>query len=72
MKATVLVKPNQKKINVLKNEKGELIISVNATPIDGKANAALIEILADYFKVRKSSITILHGAKGKRKIIEIL
>ena len=72
MKVNVLVKPNSKKESVTEDETGTLIIRVNAPPIDGKANQRVIELLSEYFKRPKSSIQLLHGSTGKKKIFEIL
>ena len=40
-------------------------------PTQGKANQALIELLANYFKIKKSQIKIIKGARSKNKVIEI-
>ena len=46
-------------------------IHLNAPAIKGKANKALIGLLADYFKCKKSQISIIRGEKSHFKIIEI-
>ncbi|MDI9643242.1 MAG: DUF167 domain-containing protein [Archaeoglobaceae archaeon] len=70
MKITVRVKPNAKKIGVEKVGE-EYVAFVRAPPIEGRANAELIEVLAEYFKVPKSKIRIVSGARTKKKIVEI-
>lgn len=71
MKVSVLVKPNSKKEGVTESAGGVLIVRVNAPPIDGKANDRVIAILAKHFKVSKSSVELVHGAAGKKKIFKI-
>lgn len=44
---------------------------VSAPAVDGKANKALIALLADYFKVRKSEVEIIKGLKSRHKTISI-
>jgi hypothetical protein len=44
---------------------------VKAPPHEGRANAAVIELLSDHFNVPKSRISIIRGFKGKNKLIEI-
>jgi uncharacterized protein YggU (UPF0235/DUF167 family) len=44
---------------------------VRQPPTNGKANQALIEILADFYCVRKSDINIITGKATRNKIIEI-
>lgn len=71
MKINVSVKPNSKKELVSQNEDGSLLVRVNAPPQDGKANQRVIELLSRHFDVPKSSIELLHGASGKKKIFKI-
>ena len=47
------------------------MVSVHAPPREGKANKALIELLANYFSVPKASVKIIRGQTGRRKLIEI-
>jgi uncharacterized protein (TIGR00251 family) len=42
-----------------------------APPVEGKANAALVEFLADYFNVPKRSVRIAGGLKSRRKRVII-
>lgn len=54
-------------------EDGEIWkLYIKAQPIDGKANAAVVEFLAAHFDVSKSQIEIIKGLKSKRKTINIL
>ena len=71
MKITVRVKPNARKDEVLIGEDGVYVVKVSVPPIEGRANERLVEILSDYFKKPKRAITILVGAHGKNKIVEI-
>jgi uncharacterized protein (TIGR00251 family) len=48
-----------------------LKIKISQPPEDGKANKALIELLAEYLKVKKNSLTIVAGEKSTHKIVEI-
>ena len=48
-----------------------LKVSVTAIPEDGKANKALINLLAKSWKIAKSSIEITSGATDRRKILFI-
>lgn len=48
-----------------------LRVHLNAPPIDGKANKALIELLAEILHISKSSIEIVRGEKGRNKQIKI-
>jgi len=48
-----------------------LKIAVTAPPDKGKANAAVIAVLADAFGVAKSSVTVTAGETDRRKVIRI-
>ena len=67
----VKVIPNSLKPSV--NKRGEkLKVKVDAPRKKFKANERLIEILAEYFGVKKTKIKIIRGWKSENKIIEIL
>jgi hypothetical protein len=51
--------------------KGVLKVSVTAVPEDGKANKALIDLLAKEWKLAKRSIVIASGATDRRKSLFI-
>lgn len=67
----VRAKPNSRKALVEVQPDGTWLVHVNAPAIDGKANARLIEIIADHCGVRKSAISIRSGATARIKLIEI-
>lgn len=48
-----------------------LKIRVKAPPVDGKANAAIVEFLSDTFCVAKNQVKIEQGELGRQKIIRI-
>lgn len=72
MKISVSIKPNAKAKKVEKVDEGHFKAWVKESPVEGKANLALIKILADYFDIASSRINIVSGHSSKRKVIEIL
>jgi uncharacterized protein len=50
---------------------GALLVRLNAPPVDGAANAELIEVLADALAVPKRDISIASGATSKQKRVRI-
>ena len=68
---SIKVVANAKKEEVIQEE-GKLRVKVNAPAVDGKANKAVLKILAKYFKVRPRKITIIKGEKNKDKLIEVV
>lgn len=72
IRITVQVAPNAKKSEVSGVLDDALKIRLQAQPIEGKANEALMRYLADLLKVPKSAVSITHGHTAKRKIVEIV
>jgi len=66
----VITRASENKIE--KEAKGRLKAYLKAIPEKGKANALLIKLLADYYKVSKNQIKIIKGARSKNKIIKII
>jgi len=48
-----------------------LLVRLNAAPVDGAANAELIEVLADALGVPKRAISISVGERSRRKTVLI-
>ncbi len=48
-----------------------LKVYVSVPPEKGKANYKVIELVADFFKVRVSQVKIIKGMKSKDKIIAV-
>jgi len=71
MEIKVTATPNAKFPAVVKINESNYKVKVNARAAEGKANARLVEILAEYFNVSKSHIRILKGANSRNKVVEI-
>lgn len=58
---------------VVADETGEgwLQVSVTAVPEDGKANKAIVALLAKRWKLPKSALEVVRGATDRRKVLEI-
>ena len=69
-KIHVKVIPNANK-NHISKEGDNFKVHVRAPAIDGKANNALIGVLANFFKVKKGAIRIIKGKKSRNKVIGV-
>ena len=67
----VLVQPRASRTKVVGEHDGRLKIALAAPPVDGEANAALIDFLAGLFKVKKAQVILLDGATGRRKRVQV-
>lgn len=72
MRISVIAHPNSKRPRVEKDLLGSLHVYVSEPPLEGRANSAVIEALAKYFKVKKRNLILLSGLKSKNKLFEIL
>ena len=63
--------PGAKEGRVTKVGEADYEVRVNAVAADGRANKRLVEILSDHFKVPKSRIVVVRGARSRDKILEI-
>lgn len=71
MRVNVIVYPNSRKPRIEKDILGQINAYVSSPPVEGKANKEALEALADYFKVKKSSIRLISGIKSRLKLFEI-
>ena len=71
MKVMVVAHPNSKKPRIETDMLGMLHVYVAAPPLEGRANIAVKESLADYFKVSKSRVILIKGEKSKSKTFEV-
>jgi uncharacterized protein (TIGR00251 family) len=67
----VLVAPRASRAAVGPMIGDRLRVAVTAPPVDGEANAAVIEALADAFGVRRAAVAIVRGERGRRKTVRI-
>ncbi|PIU13283.1 MAG: YggU family protein [Hadesarchaea archaeon CG08_land_8_20_14_0_20_51_8] len=66
----IKVVPNAGKNKVF--EGGErLKVYVTSPPTRGKANKAVIKLLAEFFEVKRGDVKIIKGEKSREKIVEI-
>jgi uncharacterized protein len=71
MKKQVKVKPNAKTQQLVTESDGSLTAYLKSSPVDGKVNKELIQVLAEFFDVSKSDIIIKQGLSSRMKLIEI-
>ncbi len=66
----VRVTPHAKQNKVVESD-GVLRVYTTVAPENGRANNAVIELLADYLDVPKSRIKILKGLTGRDKVFTV-
>ena len=63
----VRAQPRASRNEIVGESHGQLRVRVTAAPADGKANAAVIRLLADYLSVPASRVVLAGGHKGRDK-----
>lgn len=71
VRLAVQITPNAKKTEVIGVLDDALKLKLQAQPIEGKANEALVRYLARMLSVPRSAVSIMHGQTSKRKLIEV-
>jgi uncharacterized protein (TIGR00251 family) len=69
----VRVKPGSKKGSLVQPNliDDTLVVYVREPAVDGKANRAVIELLADYYGVSKSQVEIIRGHTSRTKAVRL-
>ena len=67
----ILVQPRASRAKIGPMHDGRLKIAVTAPPVDGEANAAVIELLARRLGVARSDIAVIAGASSRKKTLRI-
>ena len=68
---TLHIQPGAKKTEVAGKHGDALKIRLASPPVDGKANAALINFVADRLGLAKSAVSLKSGQTSRRKVLEI-
>jgi uncharacterized protein (TIGR00251 family) len=68
---TVHVVPRSSRNQIVGAENGALKIKLTAPPVEGAANAALIEFIAEWLSVRRGAVTIISGGQARRKVVRV-
>ena len=67
----VKVKPNARVSTLDEAADGMFVAHIKSPPVDGRANAELIELVARRFQCRKAAVSIKAGASSRTKWVEI-
>ena len=72
VRLAVQITPNAKKTEVVGVLDDALKLKLQAQPLEGKANEALVKYLAKTLGVPRSAVAITHGQTSRKKLIEIV
>lgn len=67
----VQVVPRASRSRVVGVQGDRLKVQLSAPPVDGAANEALIELLAERLGVKRAAVSIVGGATGRKKRVRV-
>lgn len=65
------VQPNARVSTLVPGDDGKWLAQLKSPPVNGRANAELIALVAESFGLRKSQVTIKSGASGRSKLVRL-
>ena len=66
-----LVQPRASRAQIGPLHDGRVKIAVTAPPVDGEANAAVIELVAKSLGIAKRAVEVTAGASSRRKTLRV-
>jgi uncharacterized protein (TIGR00251 family) len=67
----ILVQPRASRARLGPRHDGRIKVAVTAPPVDGEANAAVIELVAKALGVPRHAVEVIAGASSRRKTLRI-
>ncbi len=67
----LVVQPRASRSALVAIHDRRLKVSLAAPPVDGEANAALVDLLSSLLSVPRRSVLLLRGESGRRKTVVI-
>ena len=66
-----IVTPRASRSQIKGVRNGALAVALHSPPIEGRANAELIQLIAETLAIPRSRITIMRGETGRKKVVLI-
>ena len=67
----IKVKPRARTSSLTQAPDGTWLATLKSPPVDGKANAELVALVAEHFHCRKAAVSIKSGASGRMKLVRV-
>jgi uncharacterized protein (TIGR00251 family) len=67
----VKVTPRARQSSLTQQPDGTWSAKLKSPPVDGKANAELIALVAEQFGCKKAAVSIRAGASGRMKLVRV-
>jgi uncharacterized protein len=67
----IRVQPRAKRNAIIGELGGALKVALTAPPVDGRANDACVELLAETLDVHRNCITLVSGQSSRNKVVRV-
>ncbi len=67
----VLVQPRASRPRIGPVRQERLVVAVSAPPVDGAANRAVVELVADALDLARSQVAVVRGESSRRKTLRV-
>lgn len=67
----VKVTPRARESSLTQAADGTWVAKLKSPPVDGKANAELIALVAEHFECNRSAVSVKAGASGRVKLVKL-
>ena len=67
----VKVQPRSSRNQIAGEQNGMLKIKLTAPPVDGEANTALVDFIAQFLKIPRKNVNLIKGETSRNKLVEI-
>lgn len=71
LRLDVLVQPRASRSEVVGMQAGAIKVRLTAPPVEGAANQALIELLAEELSVPRRHVSVVAGLSSRRKTVQV-
>jgi uncharacterized protein (TIGR00251 family) len=71
LRIAVRVQPRSSRDRIVGRHGNALKVQLTAPPVDGAANAALVDLLAEWLGVPRRSVAVTAGQRGRDKTVSI-
>ena len=71
MRINIKVHARSKRDSITALPDGSFKVDVKAPPVDGAANEAICELVANHFKVHKRDVEVVLGSTSNKEVIEV-
>jgi uncharacterized protein (TIGR00251 family) len=71
VRVSVHVQPRASRSEIIGQHGAALKVRLQAPPVDGAANEALVQLLADSLGVSRRSVRVVAGATSRTKTVEV-